>query len=102
MVDSRKPSKKKTSKSKVAGKSARKKNPLPASPTINGDMTQDELEFVQAIDTFKRKNNRPFPTWREILSILKDLGYRKPSDVIEDLGGGQDSPEAQLPPADLV
>jgi len=35
------------------------------------------LEFVTAIDEFKRKNQRPFPSWSEVLGVLRSLGWRK-------------------------
>ncbi len=41
------------------------------------DMGEDVLEFVRAIDEFKRKNDKPFPTWSEVLGIVQSLGYRK-------------------------
>jgi hypothetical protein len=44
-----------------------------------GDLTLEEIEFVRAVDRYKRKFNRPFPTWSEILAIVKDLGYTKDS-----------------------
>ena len=37
----------------------------------------EELEFIQAIEDFKRKNNQPFPSWSEVLDILRNLGYSK-------------------------
>jgi len=40
-------------------------------------MPAEVLEFIQAIDTYKRLNQRPFPNWSEILEILKELGYEK-------------------------
>jgi hypothetical protein len=42
-----------------------------------GEMTDEQFEFVLAIDTYKRLNNRPFPTWTEVLEVVKQLGYRK-------------------------
>lgn len=35
------------------------------------------LEFIQAVDRFKRRTQKAFPSWSEVLKILKDLGYRK-------------------------
>ena len=43
----------------------------------SSDISPEELEFIKAIDNYKRKFNKPFPTWREVLGILKQLGYRK-------------------------
>ena len=49
-------------------------------PTPRPDeMTPDVVEFIQAIDEYKRIHQRPFPTWSEVLDIIKDLGYLKPS-----------------------
>lgn len=42
-----------------------------------GEMTDEQFEFVLAVDTYKRLNNRPFPSWTEVLEIVKQLGYRK-------------------------
>jgi hypothetical protein len=43
----------------------------------------DELEFLRAIDRYKAENRRPFPTWREVLTVLKSLGYKK-KEVLND------------------
>ena len=43
----------------------------------NVDFTRDELEFMKAVDQYKREHRRPFPTCSEVLEILKSLGYRK-------------------------
>lgn len=49
-------------------------------PTPRPDeMTPDVVEFIQAIDEYKRIHQRPFPTWSEVLDIIKELGYLKPS-----------------------
>ena len=42
-----------------------------------GEMTDEQFEFVMAVDTYKRLNGRPFPSWTEVLEIVKQLGYRK-------------------------
>ena len=45
-----------------------------------GQMSDEQFEFVMAIDEYKRANARPFPTWTEVLEIIKALGYRKVAD----------------------
>jgi hypothetical protein len=40
-------------------------------------LSPDELEFINAINGYKKKHGRPFPTWSEVLHILRALGYRK-------------------------
>ena len=45
-----------------------------------GEMTDEQFEFIMAIDQYKRINKRPFPTWTEVLEVVKALGYRKVDD----------------------
>jgi len=42
-----------------------------------GQMSDEQFEFLMAIDEYKRKNAKPFPTWTEVLEVIKALGYRK-------------------------
>lgn len=37
----------------------------------------DEVEFMMAMERYKREANRPFPCWHEVLRVAKALGYRK-------------------------
>ena len=41
------------------------------------EMPADVLEFITAIDEYKRTHQRPFPTWSEVLEVLKSLGYQR-------------------------
>ena len=45
-----------------------------------GEMTEEQFEFVMAINEYKRVNRRPFPTWTEVLDIIRALGYRRTAD----------------------
>lgn len=42
-----------------------------------GEMNDEQFAFLMAIDQYKRANQRPFPSWTEVLEIMKALGYRK-------------------------
>jgi hypothetical protein len=42
-----------------------------------GQMSDEQFDFLMAIQEYKNKNARPFPTWTEVLDIIKALGYRK-------------------------
>lgn len=48
-----------------------------------GEMTGEQFMFVQAIDAFKRANGKSFPTWTDVLEVIRRLGYRKtmPSEL---------------------
>lgn len=50
-----------------------------------GEMTGELLEFVMAIDDYKRINGRPFPSWSEIFEIVQYLGYRRVADRAEHI-----------------
>jgi hypothetical protein len=45
-------------------------------------MTDEEREFLRAIDGYKRHWGRVYPTWLEVLAVVKHLGYRR-ADVDE-------------------
>lgn len=55
------------------GGSAKKKK----SPTKPDEMSGEVMEFITAIDEYKRIHQRPFPSWSEVLEILKELGYSR-------------------------
>jgi len=48
-----------------------------------GRMSDEQFEFLMAIDQYKRANDRPFPTWTEVLEIIKALGYRKVAEPVD-------------------
>ena len=50
-----------------------------------GEMTDEQFQFVMAIDEYKRLNNRPFPSWTEVLELIHYLGYRKVAPVGEHI-----------------
>lgn len=75
-------SKKATSRKKAAPRAAASKAQASASKKTAAtskpdEMEPDVLEFIQAIDDYKRQEGRPFPSWSEILEIVKELGYER-------------------------
>jgi hypothetical protein len=63
--------------------------------TCERDYNQDEIEFMQALDAYKRANGRMFPTCSEILEVIRDMGYVRmpagtgPSTTSTEPGLGQ-------------
>ncbi len=52
--------------------------------TCERDYNDEETDFMKAMDRYKRENRRPFPTWSEVLEVLRSLGYRRvaePTDL---------------------
>ena len=43
--------------------------------TCERDYSDDEIQFMQALDAYKRANGRMFPTCSEILEVIRSLGY---------------------------
>lgn len=45
--------------------------------TCERDYSGDEIEFMRAMDDYKRKSGRQFPTWSEVLEVVRSLGYKR-------------------------
>ena len=43
--------------------------------TCERDYSVEEVEFMNAMDEYKRKNGRMFPTCSEVLEVIRSLGY---------------------------
>ena len=64
-----------------------------------GEMTPEQFLFVMAIDAYKRVNNQPYPTWTEVLEVIRKLGYRKTCTMDLKLPSCEDWTEkADAPP----
>jgi hypothetical protein len=46
------------------------------------DMTDDETEFLLAVASYQKRFKRRYPTWLEVLHVLRCLGYRKVGDPV--------------------
>ena len=54
--------------------------PSPA-PSPNAD----SAELARAMQDYKNCHNRPFPTWSEVLEVLRGLGYARRADFGQDI-----------------
>ncbi|MEM8945473.1 MAG: hypothetical protein AAGD11_09830 [Planctomycetota bacterium] len=43
--------------------------------TCERDYSEQEVEFMNAMDEYKRTSGRMFPTCSEVLEVIRDLGY---------------------------
>lgn len=59
--------------------------------TCERDYSVDEIEFMNALEEYKRTSGRMFPTCSEILEVITKLGYQKPSA----------EPTPELPPVEV-
>ena len=52
-----------------------------------GEMSREQYTFLLAIDVFKRVNHKTFPSWTDVLEVVRKLGYRKTMPSELNLGG---------------
>ena len=51
--------------------------------TCERDYSDDEIEFMKEMDVYKRRSGRQFPTWSEVLEVLRSMGYRQVAEPAE-------------------
>lgn len=59
-----------------------------------GEMTPEQFLFLMAIDAFKKGNDRMFPTWTDVLEVVRLLGYRKTMQSELNLSNAEDWQES--------
>ena len=59
----------------------------------------ETVEFIQAIDAFRRRYAKSFPAWSEVLAIFKSLGYRKVAEPVPLALNSSERDEAEQPVA---
>ncbi len=50
--------------------------------TCEREYRDDELEFMRAIEQYKRTSGRMFPTCSEVLELVRSLGYVRTQSVL--------------------
>ncbi|HBH52376.1 MAG TPA: hypothetical protein DDY91_10830 [Planctomycetaceae bacterium] len=45
--------------------------------TCERDYSADEVEFMNAMNRYRRRTGRNFPTWSEVLEVVRSLGYHR-------------------------
>ena len=48
--------------------------------TFEKQYTADELEFMNAMQQFKMRTGKPFPSYGEVLAVARQLGYAQADD----------------------
>ncbi len=59
------------------------------------DYSVEEVEFMNAMDDYKRKSGRMFPTCSEVLEVIRDIGYVKLSSSERTLLGLDHAPSVE-------
>lgn len=66
-----------------------------------GQMTQEQFLFLMAIDAFKKANVKQFPSWTDVLEVVRLLGYRKTMPMELTLRAAEDWREAPDSPSNV-
>lgn len=66
-----------------------------------GQMTQEQFLFLMAIDAFKKANAKQFPSWSDVLEVIRLLGYRKTMPMELTLRAAEDWKEAADAPSNV-
>jgi hypothetical protein len=64
--------------------------------TCEREYSEEEIEFMRAMDTYRRTSGRMFPTCSEILEVLRSIGYQK-----SDSSGTAEMPSEAPPAVDI-
>ncbi len=64
--------------------------------TCERDYSIEEVEFMNAMDDYKRKSGRMFPTCSEVLEVIRDLGYVRLSSSERTLLGLDERHSAEV------
>lgn len=64
--------------------------------TCERDYNDEEIEFMRAMDEYKRTSGRMFPTCSEVLEVIRSLGYVKTSGEQSLATAGQGEATATL------
>ncbi|HTE06317.1 MAG TPA: hypothetical protein VK824_08990, partial [Planctomycetota bacterium] len=60
--------------------SAKRRSPKepPEDPEL---LEVERVEFLRAMDRYKRKTGKTFPSWTEVLDVLRSIGWTSPARI---------------------
>ena len=71
--------------------------------TCERNYSAEEIEFMTALEGYKRTSGRMFPTCSEILEVLRGLGYQKPAaEALIAVADSDTQPASSAPVLDPV
>jgi hypothetical protein len=70
------------SSTRTSSRSAKRRSPK--EPPDNPELLEFErLQFLKAMDKYKRKTGKTFPSWTEVLVVLRSIGWLSPARLSE-------------------
>jgi hypothetical protein len=65
--------------------------------TCEREYTEAEKEFMMAMNEYKHRSGRMFPTWSEVLEVLRALGYEKVEEAAAIGPQARTAPDLKVP-----
>ena len=59
---------------RTSSRSAKRRSPKEPEPDPEL-LELERLQFLRAMDSFKRRTGKTFPTWSEVLEVLRSIGW---------------------------
>jgi hypothetical protein len=68
------------SSTRTSSRSAKRRSPK--EPEADPELIEYErTEFLRAIDRYKRRTGKTFPSWTEVLDVIRSLGWVSPAKL---------------------
>lgn len=64
--------------------------------TCEREYSDDEIQFMHALDAYKRTSGRMFPTCSEILEVIRALGYVRVTPAVPQEGSAAQATESAI------
>jgi hypothetical protein len=65
---------------RTSSRSAKRRSPK--TPPVDPELLEVErVEFLRAMDRYKRKTGKTFPSWTEVLDVLRSIGWSSPTRI---------------------
>ena len=81
------PASKKAGSSPAAGTRTSSRSAKRRSPKNNGPDAEliefERLQFLKAMDAYKRRTEQTFPSWSEVLDVIRSIGWLSPARLSE-------------------
>ena len=65
---------------RTSSRSAKRRSPKEPEPDPEL-LELERTQFLRAMDRYKRKTGKTFPSWSEVLDVLRDLGWVSPAKL---------------------
>ena len=73
---------------RTSSRSAKRRSPKEPEPDPEL-LELERLQFLRAMDSFKRRTGKTFPTWTEVLEVLRSIGWMSAVQLEQHRGANQ-------------